>query len=76
LFNIFGKETIDKKNIRSILQAAVLFSLDFDLLVPPYDKVAVASVEQLQKKSSTSSVKTAKRLGFKFYEEDENLSYL
>ena len=76
LFNSFGKETIDKKNIRSILQAAVLFSLDFDLLVPPYDKVAVASVEQLQKKSSTSSVKTAKRLGFKFYEEDENLSYL
>jgi hypothetical protein len=76
LFSSFGKEPIDKKNIRSIIQAAVLFSLDFDLLVPPYDKVAVASVEQLQKKSSASSVKTAKRLGFKFYEDNENLSYL
>jgi hypothetical protein len=76
LFNSFGKEPIDKKNIRSIIQAAVLFSLDFDLLVPPYDQVAVASVEQLQRKSNSNQIKTAKRLGFKFYEEDENLTYL
>lgn len=76
LFNSFGKESIDTKNIRQILQSAVLFSLDFDLLVPPYDQVAVASVEQLQKKNTSSQIKTAKRLGFKFYEDDENLSYL
>lgn len=76
LFNNFGKETIDTKNIRQVIQAAVLFSLDFDLLVPPYDQVAVASVEQLQRKTNSNQVKTAKRLGFKFYEEDENLSYL
>ena len=76
LFNKFGQETIDTKNIRDILQAAILFSLDFDLLVPPYDKVAVASVEQLNRKNTHNQVKTAKRLGFKFYEDDENLSYL
>lgn len=76
LFNKFGQEKLDTKHLRDIIQAAILFSLDFDLLVPPYDKVAVASVEQLARKNTNSQLKTAKRLGFKFYEEDENLSYL
>ncbi len=76
LFNKFGQETIDTKNIRNIIQTAILFSLSFDLLVPPYDKVAVASVEQLVQKNTSNRIKTAKRLGFKFYEDDENLSYL
>lgn len=76
LFNRFGQCELDNKEIRQIIQSAVLFSLDFDLLVPPYDQVQVASVEQLNRKTSSTQMKTAKRLGFKFYNEDEDISYL
>lgn len=76
LFNRFGQSEIDNKEIRQIIQSAILFSLDFDLLVPPYDKVQVVSVEQINRKTSANQMKTAKRLGFKFYKEEDNVSYL
>ncbi len=41
-----------------------------------YNNTFEASVEQLTRKNTNSQLKTAKRLGFKFYEDDENLSYL
>lgn len=76
LFNKFGQSEIDNKELRQIIQSAILFSLDFDLMVPPYDQVQVASVEQINRKTSASQMKTAKRLGFKFYNEDDNVNYL
>jgi hypothetical protein len=76
LFNQFGREKIDTKEIRKIIQSTILFSLEFDLLVPPYEQMAVATVEQINRKGSSSQMKTAKRLGFQFYKEDENLTHL
>ena len=42
----------------------------FDLLVPPYDLVKEASVEQINTKIESSKMKTGKRLGYKYNSDD------
>jgi hypothetical protein len=44
--------------------------LEFDLLVPPYDMVKIASVAQMNSKIDSSKLQTGKRLGFKFNSDD------
>ena len=66
LYNSFGTDIIDKDAIRNIIESAILYSLDFDLLVPPYDSVKITSVENMQEKINKSITQTGKRLGFQF----------
>jgi len=70
LYNNFGNAVIDKESLMSIIQSAILYTLEFDLLVPPYDVVKIASVNQLNTKIENSKLQTGKRLGFKFNSED------
>ena len=75
LYNNFGDEVVDKRSMRNVVQSAILYALDFDLLVPPYDQSAIVTVAQMQDKNTYANMKTGKRLGFKFYNEnDESLS--
>jgi hypothetical protein len=46
------------------------YALEFDLLVPPYDAVKLASVGQMTEKMHLSQLKTGKRLGFQFNSDD------
>ncbi|MCK4663175.1 MAG: hypothetical protein KAT68_09940 [Bacteroidales bacterium] len=71
LYNDFGSAVIDKKAIREIIQSAILYALEFDLLVPPYDQMQFISVEKMNDRINTSKGKTAKRLGFKFYTDND-----
>ncbi|MDD2564064.1 MAG: hypothetical protein PHU27_07615 [Salinivirgaceae bacterium] len=73
LYNNFGNEIIDKRSMRDVIQSAILYSLDFDLLVPPYDQAAIVTVDQMKIKNSYANMKTGKRLGFKFYNENDQL---
>ncbi|MFC2120286.1 hypothetical protein ACFLTI_01715 [Bacteroidota bacterium] len=66
----FGEETLNKKFLEAIINIAVKYALDFDLLVPPYDQIIVASVGQIHEKINHSRLKTGKRLGFKFQSDD------
>lgn len=70
LYNNFGTATIDKESLISIIQSAILYTLEFDLLVPPYDVVKIASVNQMNTKIENSKLQTGKRLGFKFNSDD------
>lgn len=70
LYSNFGKEPIDKKTTLKIIQTAILYSMEFDLLVPPYDHVKIASVAQMNKKIQSSVLQTGKRLGFQFNSDD------
>lgn len=45
-------------------------ALEFDLLVPPYDTVKIATAGQLEAKIQYSGVITGKRLGFQFNSDD------
>jgi hypothetical protein len=68
--NHFGKETISKQILRDIVEAAILYTLNFDLLVPPYDAVKIISLEQMNSKIESSRFQTGKRLGFTFNSDD------
>lgn len=70
LYNNFGQAILDKESLRKIIETAILYSLEFDLLVPPYDMVKIASVTQMNTKIESSKLQTGKRLGFKFNSDD------
>lgn len=66
----FIKDTISKIILRKIIETSIQYAIDFDLLVPPYDNVKIASVEQMMVEISHSKIQTGKRLGFKFNSDD------
>lgn len=70
LFTNYGSEEISKTALQLIIETAVQYALEFDLLVPPYDTVKIASVGQAEAKIQHSKVMTGKRLGFQFNSDD------
>lgn len=68
--NNFGTEQINKEALVNILETAINYALEFDLLVPPYDVVKIASVDQMNTKIENSKMQTGKRLGYKFNADD------
>ncbi|PLX19470.1 MAG: hypothetical protein C0597_05125 [Marinilabiliales bacterium] len=69
-YNNFGTKKINKEIIKDIILRIIIYAIDFDLLVPPYDNVKIASVAQLNEKVEYHRMKTGKRLGFKFNSDD------
>jgi hypothetical protein len=70
LFTNYGNEQISKPAIQNIIYTAIQYSLEFDLLVPPYDTVKIATVGQVESKIQLSKITTGKRLGFQFNSDD------
>jgi hypothetical protein len=70
LFSNYGNEAITKSSLQVIISTAIQYSLEFDLLVPPYDTVKIATVGQAEAKIQHSRVITGKRLGFQFNSDD------
>lgn len=66
----FGKHLLHREELVSIVESAILYTLSFDLLVPPFDLVKVASVEQVNAKIESSKMQTGKRMGFKYNSDD------
>ena len=66
LYNNFIKETINRDALKNILISAILYCIEFDLLTPPYETVQEISVMEMNDNSANLSLKTGKRLGFKF----------
>ena len=73
LYNDFVHSAIDKKSIVSIIESAILYCLEFDLLTPPYDHVQEVRVSEMKELSSKTSLKTGKRLGFRFHADDDKM---
>jgi hypothetical protein len=74
LFTNYGNEEITKQSLMLIISTAIQYSLEFDLLVPPYDTVKIATVGQAEAKIQHSRVITGKRLGFQFNSDDVLMS--
>jgi hypothetical protein len=66
----FAIDTISPGIIRKIVETAIQYSIEFDLLVPLYDQIKMATVEQMHQKISHSKLVTGKRLGFGFNSDD------
>lgn len=68
--DLFGKSTLTREDLVAFVESAILYSLSFDLLVPPYDMVKVATVGEINVKIESSKMKTGKRLGYKYNSDD------
>ena len=67
---MMGKQKINRDILREIVNNSTLYVLEFDLLVPPYDNVKIASVAQMNENIENSRLQTGKRLGFIFNTDD------
>lgn len=66
----FGKILLGREEIMSIVESAINYTLSFDLLVPPFDMVKVASVQQINAKIDSAKMVTGKRMGYKYNSDD------
>jgi len=66
----FAVDTISPGILRQIIETAIQYCIEFDLLVPLYEQVKIATVDQMNQKMTLSKMVTAKRLGFGFKTDD------
>ncbi len=66
LYNDFTNAVLQKGDMLKIAESAILYSLDFDLLTPPYQDMSQVSVHEIFEVAQASRLKTGKRLGFRF----------
>jgi len=60
---------MNREAAQKIIEAAVLYTINFDLLTPPYEEVKMVSVVEMKNTIDAISIKTGKRLGFRFQED-------
>jgi len=58
--------------VNTIIKTAIEYTVNFDLLTPHYDLVKYVTVEEMQSTLDSISIKTGKRLGYKFQADDLN----
>jgi len=73
MFQDLEHSKITPSQIQKIVQCAISFAIEFDLITPPYDLIQEASVMQIQEISSDLQIATGKRLGFKFSAENNEI---
>jgi hypothetical protein len=73
LYNDFINSTLDKATLKKVVESIILYTLDFDLLIPPYEHLQQVTVEQIQSISQSHTLATGKRLGFKFGLDDQHM---
>lgn len=66
LYNNFNTSIINEESVQNILESAIEYTTNFDLLTPPYDEVKVVTVGEMRNNFDKKSMVTAKRLGFRF----------
>jgi hypothetical protein len=71
LFTDLEKNVLTDEVMRQIVQTAMAFAINFDLIVPPYERVQAVTIGQVNQISSDLQMATGKRLGFKFSSEDD-----
>lgn len=64
MYNNFSESVLDRASIKTILETAINYCVDFDLLTPVYDSIKVVSVSE--RLENTMNLRTGKRLGFRF----------
>ena len=66
LYNDFSNAVINDVYIKAIIESAILYSIEFDLLVPPYEAIKQISVREMKSLTAEAGIRTGKRLGFQF----------
>ncbi len=71
LYNYYGSKKFDSEAMNELVDAAIRYTINFDLLTPHYDLVKEVSVVEMKNAVDTISFKTGKRLGFRFQSDDQ-----
>ena len=66
LYNNFNTSLITSESVQNIVESAIEYTTNFDLLTPPYDEVKLVSVGEMRSDFDKKSLVTGKRLGFRF----------
>jgi hypothetical protein len=66
IYNNFGKNELNVESVETIIKTAIEYTVNFDLLTPHYDLVKYVSVNEMKSTLDSISLKTGKRLGYKF----------
>lgn len=66
LYTNFNTSTVTPESVQGIIESAIEYTTNFDLLTPPYDEVKLVSVGEMRTNFDKKSLVTGKRLGFRF----------
>lgn len=66
----FGKEKITREDLIAIMETAINYAINFDLLVPSYEDNKRVTVDQFNSKMDNSKFITGKRIGYDFNVDD------
>jgi hypothetical protein len=66
----FGQRKIDREALVEIIETAMNYVLNFDLLMPPYEENIRVTVDQFNTKLDNSKFTTGKRLSYDFSIDD------
>lgn len=66
----FGQEKITREALVAIMEAAIHYAINFDLLVPSYEDNKRVTLDQFNSKMDNSKFTTGKRLGYEFNVDD------
>jgi len=73
LYNDFNTNIFNDENMSAILESAIIYCLEFDLLTPPFNSASEMTVSEKLRQSGILSIKTGKRLGFKFQADQDKI---
>lgn len=71
IYTNFVDSILNKEAIMKIVESAILYTIKFDLLTPPYDQVKEVTVLEMKSALDNMKLKTGKRLGFRFQGDHE-----
>ena len=66
----FGQEKITREALVAIMETAIHYAINFDLLVPSYEDNKRVTLDQFNSKMDNSKFTTGKRLGYEFNVDD------
>ncbi|MCX6286734.1 MAG: hypothetical protein NTY96_06445, partial [Bacteroidetes bacterium] len=66
LYNNFAHTRLNLTSLRSIINSSLLYTINLDLLTPPYDNFKEVTEEEMQTQLDSMSLRTGKRIGFRF----------
>jgi hypothetical protein len=66
LYNNFPDSDLNIDAVQTILESSIRYTINFDLLTPPYDNMKEVTVEEMQSVRENMQIRTGKRLGFRF----------
>ncbi len=71
LYNNFQSSVITRESVRTILESAIRYTVNFDLLTPHFDALKMVTVADIQTTLDNMKMTTGKRLGFRFQGDHE-----